>query len=176
MNTGVEMLDSQVKCIINALSPTARVVEIGAYAGKLTIAMAKKGCRVFSVDPYLPCHDKTDMTFGENMQDVKKIFLEKISEYKNIEYFCGTSACALTSCDYLVYDAIVLDGDHSAKGIAIDKAWIERLNKDGLIIIHDYADFFPAIQKFVDTELKGKYQELLQESSLIIFHKTEVEK
>lgn len=186
MKQSVEMLDSQVETILKHLKSDMEIFEIGCYAGKLTTAMAKRCKRVFAVDPFISNYDKNDDIYGEDMSKIKSIFSKAIKPFNNIIFFNHTSEYVLKYQRGLVkcleannqapeqINGIILDGDHSSKGIAIDKEWIKYIKDGGLIIIHDYCDLFSAIKKFVDEELIGKYLQIDQEQSLIIFKKERI--
>lgn len=55
------------------------------------------------------------------------------------------------------YGTIIVDGDHSAEGVASDMAWIEQLAAEGaIVVLDDYGDSkWPGVQEAVDAHLKG---------------------
>ena len=169
INPEIEMLDGQVKGIVKYLKPEMIGVEIGSYAGKLTLEIAKI-CRVTAVDPFINQYDAVDYTFNSNMREIRNIFLDRIKDKINIIHIEATSEYTLSQWKGEI-DFLVIDGDHTKEGIEIDKGWLQYLKKGGIVFIHDYSPVFPGIKNFVDNELKNKYKELEIIDSLIIFRK-----
>jgi hypothetical protein len=55
------------------------------------------------------------------------------------------------------YGVVVVDGDHSAEGVASDLVWVEELvAPGGVVVLDDYGDKkWPGVQSAVDTHLEG---------------------
>jgi len=165
MQEGAEMLDIEVEHIIKTIGTGKLCLEIGCYAGKLTLALAKEN-EVIAVDPFLACTDTKDLLFNEDMDAVKKLFLARI-EGKHVEHHCVKSEYFY---DVQHYDVLIIDGDHTKEGLAIDVNFISAVKEGGYIILHDNWEHFPHVQNACK-ELEKHFMKLPSVGSLAIFRK-----
>lgn len=101
------------------------ILEIGGAVGFTTSVLAQ-ACKKASITSLNP-------TNHERQQAILSLV-----EYNNVEILHYSSKQFLENTDKS-YDLIFVDGDH--KNIALDWPYYDRLNKDGLILFHDYSPF-----------------------------------
>jgi len=117
-------------------------LEIGAFYGKSTVAIAMNAKRVLSIDPF-DCHHSEATKEGNLIRRPDKfnnlpIYLENIKGYDNIRYIVGLSKDIVPTLTE-TFDYIYIDGDHSYEGVKLDLelCW-PLLEKGGILVLHDY--------------------------------------
>jgi precorrin-6B methylase 2 len=134
-----------------------RALEIGAFIGKSTVAIAMNAENVLTIDPF-DCHH-SDINKDGNLERGKGVFnnlpayLDNIKGYDNIQYFIGTSQVVLPTLRQ-TFDYIFIDGDHSFEGVLFDliNCW-PLLEEGGVLVLHDYGNvngYLLGIQKAFD--------------------------
>lgn len=118
------------------------IVEIGAYRGGSTIALAKgvrdagRG-RVTSIDPHLPA---TGIYGGKFSQDDHRIYLENLQRFgvaSWVNHLCTDSRTAAANWPSPI-DLLWIDGDHSYAGVASDILhWIPHIGDHGIVVFDD---------------------------------------
>lgn len=122
------------------------IVEIGSFKGKSTIALAlgsslmsTKKRPIYAIDPFVVPPYKF---FEDN---IKNHGLEKfIIPIKKL------SSQAYDDCPKSIA-AIFIDGDHEYSAVKHDIVhYAPRVVKGGLIVFHDYSDYWAGVRKAVD--------------------------
>ncbi|MBZ0133670.1 MAG: class I SAM-dependent methyltransferase [Rhodocyclaceae bacterium] len=118
------------------------IVEIGAYRGGSTIALAKgvrevgRG-RVTSIDPHLPA---TGIYGGKFSQDDHQIYLNNLQRFgvdSWVSHLCTDSHTAAGNWTSPI-DLLWIDGDHSYAGVASDIIdWIPLVGDHGIVVFDD---------------------------------------
>ncbi len=166
-----EMTDSQVKLIADTIGAGNKILEIGAYAGKNTISMAAKNL-VVVVDPFVTGYDRTDALWNQDMQDAFILFRERTANNPNVLFFMIPSKTFLGISSNM-FDAIVIDGDHSLLGISIDIEFRNYVKPGGYLIFHDYSDAFQGVKQIVDKYIipNPDFAVAGKDDSLVIFRR-----
>lgn len=118
-------------------------LEIGAFIGKSTVAIAMNAERVTTIDPF-DCHhsfvnEDGNLTRDEAGFNNIPAYLDNIKGYDNIRYFVGTSQEILPMLKDETFDYVFLDGDHTFEGVLFDivNCW-PLIEEGGVLVLHDY--------------------------------------
>ena len=154
------------------------VVEIGSYQGKSTVVLGSvmktyfpQG-KVYAIDPHngvvgaadqgLQATAPTLVTFNRN---IAQAGLEEV-------------VTLIQQCSFEVewdrpISYIFIDGLHDYPNVARDHwHFAAHVKKGGYIAFHDYADYYPGVQAFVNELLAGEeYVKVAQAKSLIVIQK-----
>lgn len=131
------------------------IVEIGSYKGKSTIALAlgsslmsTKKRPIYAIDPFV------EPPFHFFWTNIKNHGLEKF-----VIPIKKHSAEAYDDCPKSIA-AIFIDGDHEYTSVKHDIIqYAPRVVKGGLIVFHDYSDYWPGVPKAVDELCNNKHFE-----------------
>lgn len=118
------------------------IVEIGAYQGGSTIALAMgiqeagRG-KVTSIDPHLPA---TGVYGGKFSQEDHRIYLDNLEHFGVapwVSHLCTDSNNAAKDWTSPI-DLLWVDGDHSYEGVASDiTRWVPLVRDQGVVIFDD---------------------------------------
>jgi predicted O-methyltransferase YrrM len=121
---------------------TGTVVEIGAYRGSSTIALASgirdagRG-RVVSIDPHREAVGIYGGVFSEVDHAVYLNNLERFGVSQWVEHLCMKSKAASENWTSAI-DLLWIDGDHSYAGVTIDiQRWTPLVGDQGIVIFDD---------------------------------------
>ena len=153
---------------INVFQPTKEInmIEIGSYAGQSTELFAKHFKSVTSIDPFIDDYDPNDITCEYmNLENVCKIFLEKMSKENNFTHIKKTSCDAVGSLNG-EFGFVYIDGLHTYDQIKKDITNYIPLIKNGFIGGHDY---HPVWQGIIDgvNEIIGTPDKIFDDTSWI---------
>jgi hypothetical protein len=158
--------------------PEAHVVEIGSFHGKATILLGKiaksisNEIKVFAVDQ----HDGKLGALGSNLC-VFEPSLESFNlNIENADLTDTVISCVCKSIDVKWDNAISLlfiDGLHDYISINDDfQHFSSFVEVYGYIAFHDYADYYPDVQAYVNQLLiSGSYRQVHLADSLIVIQK-----
>lgn len=120
-----------------------RIVEIGAFRGASTVALAK-GARnagrghVYSIDPHRNYHGVHGGLFSPDDHAVYETTLRSHGVTEWVTHYCSTSADVAKAWTGSI-DLLWIDGDHSYKGVAEDlNNWLSFVAPDGIVVLDDY--------------------------------------
>lgn len=146
LSLGVDEADL-LKHLVAELPPDPIVINIGAAAGASTMAMLEErpdDIFIFSIDTNPDC--------GEMIE------LDKagLADLHRVVRILGKSGEAGTHFP-LAVDAVFVDGDHRADGVAADiEAWLPKVKPGGWIAFHDYhSTLFVDVKAIVDGKMDG---------------------
>lgn len=134
--------------------PSGRViVEIGAYRGRSTIALAFGSSlgevnRVYAVDPHVPFQGVLGGRFGPEDQEALYQNLVK-SGMGKIVAVVSLSSKAVASCwSERNIGLLWIDGNHTYEAVCEDyESWEPLIAEDGIVAFHDTT--VPGVQKFI---------------------------
>jgi glycosyltransferase involved in cell wall biosynthesis/tetratricopeptide (TPR) repeat protein len=150
-----------------ACSGAPRLVEIGSYCGRATIALALAlrglgipGARVVAIDePSLgaaPDGQPPRAVLRAHLAELDLAGMVTLAPEQQPEPW--EEPCAL----------LLVDGRHDEAGLRSDlERYLPALDPAGLLVFHDYAPYFPDVVRCVDDLLLGGCSFVAQASSLI---------
>lgn len=171
------LMSSAIKSGIDLPAPPV-IVEIGSYQGKSTVLLGSvmktyfpQG-KVYAIDPHegvvgaadqgLQATPPTLVRFRQNIENAGlSSVVETIKEFSfNVKWETPISL-------------LFIDGLHDYPNVARDfwhfAGWVK---KGGYIAFHDYADYYPGVQAFVNELLgTGAYKKVQQANSLMVVQK-----
>lgn len=124
------LLDSEVR-ELQRLAKGKTVLELGAWKGRSTVALAKVARYVVSVDR----HQGIAEVGGE---DSLPDYLSSVRILSNVAaVIADFSAFCPLLCDY--FDLVFIDGDHDADSVARDtQTALEHVTVAGMLVFHDW--------------------------------------
>ena len=128
-------------------------LELGAFKGRTTVAMASTAKRVHTIDTFNAGEDGQEQ---KNRTTTLNEFKENISGYKNIKYYVGDRKEYIDKFKLKYFDLIFVDSDHTYKSVKEDiQLCLPRLKPGGMIVFHDYTiDNYPGVRLAVDEYFK----------------------
>ncbi len=128
----------------SALHGHGVVVEVGAYRGASTVALAMGlqdagHGKVHSIDPHKNYRGVLGGVFSPDDHIAYEALLKRYGVESWVAHYCCESAACATSWTGAI-DLIWLDGDHSYEGVAMDlKLWLSFLADGGILILDDHS-------------------------------------
>jgi predicted O-methyltransferase YrrM len=128
-----------------ALEPPGRIVEIGSFRGRSTIALASaapEGVEVIAIDPHAgtdrgPQEIETDAATGESDHERFLANLERAGVRDRVHHVRSFSQDALAEVDGDI-DVLYVDGAHRYRPARDDLArWGARVRPGGTMLVHD---------------------------------------
>ncbi len=170
-----EMLAVAAREVLSCDAAPKRIVEIGSYCGKATTLLAglaqafSPQTRVLAIDTFDGVVGALDRGLIANEPTLAKFkrVLAETGTSPQVDIIVGRASEA--ACDQAV-DLILVDGLHDYASVAQDfHAFAAKLAPDALAAFHDYAPYFPGVQRFVDDLLTdGAWEAKGQTGSMII--------
>lgn len=173
-----ELLFAVMLKACSSLNSPHRIVEIGSFQGKSTVVLGSVAktyfpdAKVFAIDPH-------EGRVGANGQDIQQVTptLEKFKQ--NIEKTELNETVVLMK-DYSFnipwenpITFLFIDGLHDYPNVARDFwKFSPFVVPGGYVAFHDYADYYPGVQAFVDEILRERhYIKIHLEESLMVVQK-----
>lgn len=155
----------------SATSNNGAIVEIGAYRGASTIALAQglkeakaSLTKVTSIDPHSPA---TGIYGGKFSHEDHKIYLHNLERFgvtHIVNHLCENSRSAIENWTSPV-GLLWVDGDHSYEGVASDiELWTPFVSNGGTVIFDDV---------YVGSEVEAAIREHLPFSRFRLIEKTD---
>lgn len=152
------------------------VVEIGAYRGGSTIALALgiqeagRG-KVTSIDPHLPA---TGIYGGNFSQEDHRIYLENLERFgvaSWVDHLCTDSRAAANDWTSPI-DLLWVDGDHSYEGVASDITLWTSFVRDHGIVIFDDVEPGSEVEAAIRDHLQFSHFQLIEQlDRVVVFQK-----
>jgi hypothetical protein len=144
-----------------------RLVEIGSYCGRATVAMALALQGLSRPDARVVAVDEPTLGAAPDGRPARDLLLEQLAELElRPLVICAPeddpepwrAPCAL----------LLLDGRHDHAGLADDlDRYLPALAPGGLLLFHDYAHYFPDVVRRVEELLLAGHRFVAQAGSLI---------
>jgi predicted O-methyltransferase YrrM len=145
-----------------SISENRKVVEIGSWKGRSTVAICeglkrKDGVELFAVDtfggdPEINVQGAFDEEIAQD--SIYKEFAENTAEYDFLKTMRASSADACSNFADESLDWIFIDADHSYDAVCRDvRLWFPKLKYGGLLAGHDYGRV--AVTRAVKTLFKS---------------------
>ena len=121
-------------------------LEIGVFAGDFAKEILEKAqpSHLYLVDIWQGTYGSGDKDGNnhyeiENMEEIYLGLYQKYKYYNNVDVIRSTSVAFLKSCENNFFDAVYIDGDHTAQAVYNDLFYSYLKTKNGGIIMgHDY--------------------------------------
>lgn len=150
-------------------------VEVGAYKGKSTVALAigarfvdSVDLKVWSVDPHDAHTDEHHggASFGPaDNQDYHKNVAPYAERIKTINLPSVTAAAVWSKRIGVLF----IDGDHTYSAVRTDFHLWSPFVVDGVVVIHDAGGSIPAVKRFVDEVLaRGDWEQVDQVRTAVV--------
>jgi hypothetical protein len=153
------LIASAVRALLG-LPPPHNVVEIGSYCGRSTVVLGGvaraigRGARVYAIDPHEGEVGALDCGIVRT-QPTLAAFRRTISEARLAGVVEEVQARSCEVAWSAPVGLLLLDGLHDYANVARDFYHFEPFLVEGaLVAFHDYADYYPGVQAFVN-ELSG---------------------
>lgn len=174
-----ELLMASAEHALSASPQGATVVEVGSHCGRSTAALGsvvaalRPGAAVYAVDPHAGVVGALDRGLEAGPPTLEE-FQRNMRNWGLAEV---VRVVPQASCD-VEWDQpigfLFIDGLHDYANVARDflhfEAWLVA---GGLAAFHDYAEYYPGVQQFVDELVReGSFQLAGRAGSLIVLAKT----
>ena len=121
---GIQQIESEWKEVLDLVTEKDTVIEIGSYSGGSTFTLAEKAKEVISIEP------KDRWSVG-NYENIKKFTANSKDCVEDVKEYLGRRKA----------NVLIIDGDHSEKGVLTDyELYLPLVKKGGAIIFHDIVD------------------------------------
>jgi predicted O-methyltransferase YrrM len=149
------MLPEQLDWLRAQAKKRFRILELGAYLGRTTVALARATPGIVHVvDHWKGSTDPTDEC--PSGPSVKAEFLQNVSPLRNVKVWEGASKEVWRRLSHLTFDMVWIDADHTYPHVHEDiRLWKSYLSKGGLLAGHD--GDYPEVERAV-RELVPGYQ------------------
>ncbi len=161
---------------LQRLATGKRVLEIGCYQGRSTVAMATTAKHVFTMDSF----EGDDFTKAEGSitkEVCKDAFLRNTKQFDNVSLLEFDMYDMLENLLPSNYDFIFYDAGHSADDTKFFLDWAESVPDDTIIALHDYKPegepkWHPSAVVMMDFHRRTGRQFILIGSLLILYNGT----
>lgn len=172
--------DLLIACVLKACTsvPEGQIVEVGCYRGKATILMGllaksiSEKIKVYAIDKHdglLGSVDQGLYSFKPSFDDLK-VNISKYSLLETIIPLVGLSSEVRWDKEI---SFLLIDGLHDYLSISDDfYRFAPFIKENGFVAFHDYADYFPDVQAFVnDLIIRKNYLMVHLNDSLAVLRK-----
>jgi 2-polyprenyl-3-methyl-5-hydroxy-6-metoxy-1,4-benzoquinol methylase len=125
--------------LVELIKPNSVMAEIGSYMGESTeiFLNCKNVKQLFAVDPWSDNYDPI-LKFEYPMEEVKKMFFERVGKYEKLDVKQMTSEEACKMFQDKSLDIVYIDADHRYEAVKKDiKMWLPKIKIGGIICGHD---------------------------------------
>jgi predicted O-methyltransferase YrrM len=159
-----------------------RIVEVGAYCGKATIALGRV-VQAISPETRISTVDLHDGLVGSRDGKLSQLAPTRDTFQRNIDRAGLTDRVEVYQkrASEVPWDGpirlLLIDGLHDYASVAADFGHFERwVPEDGFVVFHDYADYFPGVKLFVDELLRrGDWARVRAAGSLVVLRRVVTE-
>lgn len=157
-----KMLAGDLEVLYEASKDKEIIVELGTSFGLGAMILSLNGGKVHTVDNYKIFEDedfiihKVDKSASDSLFETVSNYLLLFGKYKdNIKLIYSDTKSESKKWKDESIDLLYIDADHSAKGVKEDFGnWKGKVKIGGLILFHDYSEYFPEIVDFIDKKVK----------------------
>lgn len=133
---------------VRGLPGGAVIVELGALAGRLTVAMAitRPDCRIYTVDRF---HKESHIEQGGWVEPSRQNLEANLVEVKNVEIIEGDTYEVGFNWRGPAVGLLVHDAGHGYDEVCGDlRAWLPNMKAGGIICLHDFNNrLTPGVEK-----------------------------
>ena len=122
---------------LQRLATGKRVLEIGCYQGRSTVAMATTAEHVFTIDSFAG-DDFTEAEGGISKDVCRDAFLRNTKQFENVSLLEFDMYDMLKNLLPSNFDFIFYDAGHSADDTKFFLDWVQSAPDDTIIALHDY--------------------------------------
>lgn len=173
-----DLLIAATKEAIASLPVGSAIVEVGSFCGRSTVVLGSvvqalgASSRVFAIDP----HDGKVGAADQGLQlcpPTREIF----SRNMLLNGLARIVEAIPKRSTEVVWDKpiglLLIDGLHDYNNVSLDFQHFDKwVLCGGYVVFHDYADYYPGVQKFVrELIAAGRYQKVDAAQSLIVLRK-----
>ena len=154
-----------LKAQANQLPANAEMVMIGAGPGVMAIAIMEE-----RADVWLTAIDKATCEY--------LIKHAEQSRLKNNHLYCMIADSTKVHWEGNPIDLLIIDGDHSYKGVKADlEVWLQHVKRGGLVFLHDYdadntcfahVERYPGVKQAAE-ECAAQWEEVRRVGTAIVF-------
>lgn len=173
-----DLLINTAMAVCKEMPAQAAIVEIGSYHGKSTILLGNivrsfsPGRRIYAIDP----HDGQLGAADQGLQSYPPSFEKFTTNIRNEGLTEMIKIIRARPVNVALEEPIALlfiDGLHDYQNVAADfRRFSPRLLAGGYVVFHDYAEYYPGVQRFVHELLtEGGYSMVHLMESLIVLRK-----
>jgi predicted O-methyltransferase YrrM len=149
--------------IAHAVPPEGKVVEIGSWKGRSTVAICEglQGASMYAVDTFGGDPVLMERYAEELKEDrVYKEFCDNTAAYAFLEVLRMPSMEACVRFEDSSLDWVFIDGDHTFERVHEDiTGWLPKVKPGGLISGHDYP--YGPVKKAVDMHVRANVWETI---------------
>lgn len=136
-----------------------RIVELGCWKGRSTVALAQHGALVIAVDTFqgVPNDPRINAKWYSDAANVFAEFIDNVSHLK-VSALQGTTLDQVQFIRdaYTPIDMVFIDADHRYEAVKADiLAYRPLLEHNGLLCGHDYHADCPGVMRAVDELLSN---------------------
>ncbi len=165
-----QLTAAETELLLQHLEEVETFVEIGCYEGKTSCAVARRGVRVYSVDPFK--RGRLGVSYGEWIARIQR-YRDKSSRLTFVKGFSWDVAPVFDRS----IDALFIDADHRYEAIQRDwQQWSHKVKPGGIIALHDCRRVPSSperlgTQRFYETDIPkmSEVREIAAVDSLVIF-------
>ncbi len=156
------------------------ILEVGAFCGKSTVAMAAGlraaavGGIIVSIDPHNGLVGAADGAVGLSLEaSTAQVFAENLRALGLEPWVCSVRACSQEVIWNRRIEMLFLDSLHDEAIVALDLERFEPwLAVGGTLAVHDYVGSFPGVQRAVDALIVcGRFSSLRIVDSMAVLTK-----
>jgi predicted O-methyltransferase YrrM len=126
-----QLTAAEAELLLRHVEAAKNFVEIGCFEGKTACAVARRGVRVYSIDPFTP--GRLGICYGEWIARIQR----HRDNSRNLTLIRGKSWDVAPAFDREI-DVLFIDADHRYEAIQRDwQQWSQKVKLGGIIALHD---------------------------------------
>lgn len=148
------------------------VLEIGTFLASTSLTFLLNGAkRVFTVDKEVHPGNLLRLPFFEDSYDDSIVFLVGDSTDEKVHAYINSWCLS-----YTLFDFVFIDGGHDYDTVKNDfHLAMSVLEKDGIIVFHDYHPMWKGVMSFLDELDKNTLLYKIKNTSFVIFRREDNE-
>jgi hypothetical protein len=144
------------------------LIEIGSYCGRTTVAMGLTIRGLGRTDVRIVAVDEPTLGLAPDGRSPREVLRSQLAAHE-----LSSMVICVPEEDQTPWERasqlLFIDGQHDYKSVRSDvERYSPQLVPDGFLVFHDYADYFPDVQRYVnELLLESNFEFVAQASSLI---------